>query len=336
MAIRLPPKAPPLSVSRYQLAGKIGVGGMGQVYRGRDVDNDSLVTVYLLNPELNDDSKTIQRLRDEYRSACQYEHPNILRLMDLGQDSGFWYLVTEWVEGISLAQMIEAHSRLPEETAVRIMTQVGQAVDYAHTVGYSHCRVRPTSVVIRNDGVAKLIAFEPAIRTIDEKGRQHQPERNGAAPESPLFSQGLTFSEALRSLGATLYESVTGMAWVDPGPPPPLGTKGPRRRSSRPRQRPMGLSERVELAVRWATDYDPVKQPISCAEWLKLLRSKSRTAATARADSRPPGMEADDRRASVRYAVGVGSSCTINSSVFGDPVEKPDAEAVWPLVVRGS
>ena len=201
MAIRLPPKAPPLSVSRYQLSGKIAVGGMGHVYRGRDVDNDSLVTIYLLNPDLNDDSKTIQRLRDEFRSACQYEHPNILRLMDLGQDSGFWYLVTEWVDGISLAQMIEAHSRLPEETAVRILTQVGQAVDYAHTVGYSHCRVRPTSVVIRNDGVAKLIAFEPAIRTIDEKGKQYQPDRNGAASENSLFSQGLTFSERFARWG---------------------------------------------------------------------------------------------------------------------------------------
>jgi serine/threonine protein kinase len=334
MAILRPPKAPPLTVGRYALAGKIGVGGMGPVYRGRDVDNDSLVTVYLLNPEWNDDSKTIQRLRDEYRSACQYEHPNILRLMDLGQDGGFWYLVTEWVEGISLAHMIEAHSRLPEETAVRIVTQVGQAVDYAHTVGYSHCRVRPTSVVIRNDGVAKLIAFKPAIRTINEKGDQRKPGGDPAAPESSLFAQNLTFSEVVRSLGATLYQSVTGLAWIDPGPPPPPGTKRPRSRSSRSRPRPMGLSERVELAVRWATDYDPIKQPISCAEWLKLLRSKSRTAATARADARPAGAEADDRRASVRYAVGVGSSCTINTSVFGNPVEKPDSEAVWPLVVR--
>ena len=129
------------------------------------------------------------------------------------------------------------------------------------------------------------------------------------------------------------------MAWVDPGPPPPssskLGARKIRSRSSRPRPRITGLSERVDLAVRWATDYDPAKQPVSCAEWLKLLRSKSRAPATPRIDSRPEHEQVDNRRNSVRYAVGVGSSCTINSSVFdSNPGELPDSAAVWPLVVR--
>jgi hypothetical protein len=96
-----------------------------------------------------------------------------------------------------------------------------------------------------------------------------------------------------------------------------------------------GLSERVELAVRWATDYDPKKQPVSCAEWLKLLRSKSRAPAAPRPDSRPEHEQTDNRRASVRYAVGVGSSCTINTSVFdSNPGEQTDSGAIWPLVVR--
>lgn len=336
MAIHRPPKAPPLSVSRYELTGKVGTGGMGQVYRGRDMDNDLLVAVHLIAPELSDDRGVVDRLREEFRTAAQYEHPNILRLIDFGQDSGFWYLVTEWVDGITLAHMIEAHTRLPEETAVRIITQVGQAVDYAHTVGYAHCRVRPSNVLIRNDGVAKLVAFEPAIRCTDVKGDRGQAERNSVAANDLPFAKNLSFANALRSLGATLYEAATGLAWIDPGPPSQMGpNKKVRSRSSRPRPRVAGLSERVDLAVRWATDYDATKQPVSCAEWLKLLRSKSRAPATPRPDARLPGEDSDDRRASVRYAVGVGSSCKINTSVFeSDPDTQPDSEAVWPLVVR--
>lgn len=336
MAIRRPPKAPPLSVSRYELLGKIGAGAMGQVYRARDVDNELLVAVHLVDPELSDEPGVIDALREEYRTAVQFEHPNILRLLDLGQDRGFWYLTTEWVEGISLAQMIQAHSRLPEETAVRILTQVGQAVDYAHGAGYSHCRVRPTNVLIRNDGVAKLVAFEPAMRFEDARGKPNQLGATTAAKILP-FSKNLPFADVIRSLGATLYEAATGLPWIDPGPPQPRapGERRSRSRSSRPRPRVPGLTERVELAVRWATDYNPDRQPVSCAEWLKLLRSKSRAPATPRPDARPDATENDERRSSVRYGVGVGSSCRINTSVFdSDPGDPADSSAVWPLVVR--
>jgi len=339
MAIRRPPKAPPLSVGHFELSGKIGAGILGSIYRGRVGETQTHVAVHLVSPELSESEGVIDALREEYRVAVQYEHPNILRLLDFGHEGGFWYLVTEWVEGITLAQMIQAHSRLPEETAVRILTQICQAVDYAHSVGYAHALVRPANVIIRNDGLAKLVAFEPAIRHADARGVATQLGRGPAGQHSPTASRDMSFSIALRSLGATLYEATTGLAWVDPGPPVPSanknGARKPRTRSSRPRPRVTGLSERVELAVRWATDYDPIKQPVSCAEWLKLLRSKSRAPAAPRPDSRPESEHGDDRRASVRYAVGVGSSCTINTSVFDSHLgDQTDSFAVWPLVVR--
>ena len=151
--------------------------------------------------------------REEFRTAAQFEHPNILRLIDFGQDSGFWYLVSEWVEGITLAHMVEAHTRLPEETAVRILTQIGQAVDYAHTVGYAHCRVRPANVLIRNDGVAKLMAFRPAMRCMDAKGERGQAGRIRSM--QTICRSPRTFPlPCASSLGATLYEAATGLAWI--------------------------------------------------------------------------------------------------------------------------
>ena len=336
MAIRRPPKAPPLSVSRYELSGKVGTGSVGLVYRGRDVDTDALVAVQLISPDISDEPGAMDRLREEFRGAQQFEHPNILRLLDFGQDAGFWFLVTEWVEGITLAHMIEAHARLPEETAVRIVTQIGQAIDYAHSASYSHCRVRPANILIRNDGVAKLIAFEPAVGCIAARGHGESIPKTDIPAGKQSLSKNLPYSEAIRSLGATLHEAITGQVWVEPPPPaPPPPGRRIRSRSSRPRPRHPALSERADLAIRWATDPDPMKQPVSCAEWLKLLRSKSRTAATQKSDVRPAGEDTDDRRAYVRYAVGVGTSCMIHTSLFdSDHHIEPDTTAVWPLVVK--
>ena len=110
MALRRPPKAPPLSIGNFELSGKIGAGILGSVYRGREPGTNALVTVHLVSPDLAENAGVIDALRDEFNTAVQFEHPNILRLLDFGNEHGFWYLVTEWVDGITLAQMIQAHT----------------------------------------------------------------------------------------------------------------------------------------------------------------------------------------------------------------------------------
>jgi hypothetical protein len=154
------------------------------------------------------------------------------------------------------------------------------------------------------------------------------------SPGSVRKPTNLSFAQAIHSFGTTLYEAVTGRVWVDPATIPPSFDRKGRPRPPRRKIIP-GLTERVDLAVRRATDPDPAKRPASCSEWLKVLRSRPRTAATPRPDVRPDTTDADDRRAFVRYAVGVGSSCTINTSVFDAfPPENSPESAVWPLVVR--
>jgi serine/threonine protein kinase len=336
MAVRRLSSKVPLSVGRYELSGAVGAGSLGSVYRARDGATDSLVTVQLIPADLAG-PELFETLNAEFRSASQLEHPNILRVLDFGRDGEFCYLVSEWIEGITLARMIEAHARLPEETAVRIITQVGQAVDYAQSGNRCPWRVHPASILVRNDGVAKLIPFEPPV------GNTFSPllpqmiagdPMKTSSPGSVRKPTNLSFAQVIHSLGTTLYESVTGRVWVDPttipAPPPRRG----RPRTVKPKL-PVGLSERVDQAVRRATDPDPAKRPVSCAEWLKLLRPRSRTVAP-RPDVRPDTSDADDRRAYVRYSVGVGSSCIINSSLFDTPLhgDSPEQAAVWPLVVR--
>ena len=98
----------------------------------------TLVTVHLVSPDLAENAGVIERpsRRVQYRRPVRTsQHPPATRLRTRRR---FWYLVTEWVDGITLAQMIEAHTRLPEETAVRILTQIGQAWTTRNSVGYAH------------------------------------------------------------------------------------------------------------------------------------------------------------------------------------------------------
>jgi serine/threonine protein kinase len=327
--------AVPLSVGRYQLAGRVGTANE-LIYRARDGDTEGLVRVQLIPTSPDAASALFQCISAEIKSAAQLEHPNILRILDCGREGDYVYLVTEWVEGLTLEQMIEAHSRLPEDTAVRIITQIGQAVDYAHSRNRCPMRVNRTSILVRNDGVAKLIAFEPTSDSMTpDAGPVPGDPIKTSAPASLRKPTNLSFANAIYSLGATLFEAVTGVGWVDPSTlPPPPPRKNGRPRTSR-RRIILGLSEWVDLAVRRATDADPAKRPASCAEWLKLLHPKSRVS-TLKADARTTTPDADDRRAYVRYAVGVGSSCTINSSLFDaqSQGDQPEPPAVWPLVVR--
>jgi hypothetical protein len=115
--------------------------------------------------------------------------------------------------------------------------------------------------------------------------------------------------------------------WTPPAPPHP----NPRRR--RPKQRPVGLTDRTERAVTRATDADPAKRPESCAAFIQLLRTRTPSAGAVKPDVRPANSAAEDRRGFVRYSLGVGANCRINTSLF-DVEDAPGSQVLWPLVIQ--
>jgi serine/threonine protein kinase len=323
-------RSPPLAVGNYEIISRAGAG-VADVYRARATSGD-LFAVYLFAEDAANKERLAARLRAEYDAVAALDHPNLLRVIDSGREGKFGYLVTEWVEGTTLARMIEMHTRLPEANVIRVLAQVGQALDHVRKGDQAVCRVGPGNVLIRSDGVAKLIPFSlpdqqvtPALGT-------------ASALLKPQFAAGLNadypktavpFPELILSLGTTLHEALTGTVWVRPAPPEPNARK--RSRSVQPRL--AGLTDRTERAIRRATDADPAKRPESCAEFLKLLRPRSLTSGTKKTDTRT-ATATDNRRGCVRYALGVGSNCTINSNVFDPPEAPSDATELWPLVVQ--
>ena len=339
MSVRSTHSAPPLSIGRYELSGRVGVGRTSTLFRARDTETGLSAAVQLIPADLCKERGLFERLHTDFQAAVLLDHPNILRLLDFGRESGYWYVATEWVEGTTLAQMIQAHTRISEEIAIRIVAQIGQAIDYLLVGNFASYRVRVSKIVIRNDGVAKLVTFAPARGCIPSSPMPGLSSSGVSVLDAPLVDPAQSrLEDPVYALAVTLFESVTGREWIPPEPP---GEPAPGRSSSRRRRssvippRIPGLSDRVELAIRRATDPDPDKRPGSCAEFLKILHNRPRTAGTAKADARPTITDADNRRAHVRYALGIGSSGTIHDSVFDSPFDDgPKSQEIWPLVIR--
>ncbi|QJW96355.1 protein kinase domain-containing protein [Frigoriglobus tundricola] len=320
-------KSVPLSLGRFEITGRANIG-IPDVHRARD-ESGHPVAVYLTPCDDAGAPRTAPGARSAFEAVAGIDHPNVLRALDFGRDGGFEYLVTEWVEGATLARMIETHGRLPEANVIRYLAQVGQAIDHTRTGGFAPCRVTPGNVLVRSDGLAKLIPFAlpdaagPGTR--DRMAALLKPEFAAEIAADPKAAR-VPFVDAMFSLGTTLHEALTGSEWV-----PPVEPVGRKRRRAAPRA--LGLTDRAERAVRRATDPNVVRRPASCLEFLKLLRTRSAAAGTKKSDARTPAATGTDLRACVRYSLGVGSNCTIHSSVFDLP-DAPGSAEVWPLVVQ--
>jgi hypothetical protein len=316
-----PPSAPgtarPPTVGRFELFGTLGTTRAGTVYRARDGSTGAEAVVTLLAAAVTTDRGRFGRLVAAVRESAALEHPNLLRVLDAGTDGGTGYLAGEWLDGGSLGQMIDAHRRLPEETAVRIVTQVGQALHHTRA-GALGWPVDPDHILVRPDGMAKLSFIE-------------LPRSGGPPTDVPDPDPC-----PVRALGATLYAAVTGAPPdLEPPPPPARGRRGRNERSSSGRRLVFGLGEAVNQAVQRAIHHDPAKRPATVLEFLTLLRTKPRTPGPRTAEPRSAAPEPGDRRASVRYAVGAGGSCTVHASVFDPPGSIPVGDGeVWPAVVR--
>ena len=126
------PSREPKVIGRYDLVEKIGSGGMGSVFRGRDRETDRAVAVKVLTSAVSANERTLQRFAQEFQAASKLDHPNIVRSLDFGSANGRAFLAMELIEGESLGRMIERDGPLSEDAAIRIITQVAQALHYAH------------------------------------------------------------------------------------------------------------------------------------------------------------------------------------------------------------
>ena len=200
---------------RYEILEKIGAGGMSDVYKAKDHILDREVAVKVLKAEFAEDVTFVTKFRSEAQSAARLEHPNIVNIYDVGSENGMYYIVMEYVEGITLKTYIEKKGRLNFKEAISIAIQVGRGIEAAHNKNIIHRDIKPQNIIISTEGKVKVtdfgIARAATSNTIhaDVMGSVHY-----ASPEQTRNGYVDARSD-IYSLGIVMYEMVTGRVPFD-------------------------------------------------------------------------------------------------------------------------
>jgi eukaryotic-like serine/threonine-protein kinase len=261
---------------RYRLVGRIGVGGMGEVWEADDTVLGRRVALKVLVQELADDAGATRRFVREARATAKLTHPNVTRVYDFDRDGGPPYLVMELLEGDTLADRLAAGPMPPAEAA-RIGAAVADALDAAHSQGIIHRDIKPSNVLLTPAGEVKVMDFGIAAAA----DKTHSTTGSGlygtAAYISPerAAGQAATPASDVYSLGAVLYELLTGR-------PPFLGDSPVLVVRAHLHERPRPVRElapwvpaRLADACEAALAKDPAQRPSSAAALAIRLRAAS-------------------------------------------------------------
>ena len=157
------PVAMPGKLGKYQLTGVLGEGAMGVVYKGIDPVIQRVVAVKAIRKQLFDAStanlSVAQRFRNEAQAAGRLSHPGIVGVYEYGEDDGDAYIAMEYVEGVSLSQLMQNTPRMPEADVLSLMVQLLDALHYAHQRGVWHRDVKPNNIVVTPTGQLKVTDF---------------------------------------------------------------------------------------------------------------------------------------------------------------------------------
>jgi serine/threonine protein kinase len=208
------------TLGRYKVLFRLGGGGMGEVWRGRDERDGTDVAIKVLTEESARDPDRMKRFATEARAASGLEHRNILAIHEIGESEHGPYLVTEFVEGDTVRSLL-AEGPLPLARALDIAVQASEGIGHAHEAGIAHRDVKPENLIVRRDGVVKILDFGLArlFRPGGLSGDAGDFART--ATGMILGTAGYLSPEQLRgekadgrsdvfALGVVLYEMVTG------------------------------------------------------------------------------------------------------------------------------
>ena len=231
---------PPLSVGtvlseRYEIIKLLGQGGMGTVYKARDLELDRLIAVKVIRPELSSDQKILKRFKQELILARQITHKNVIRIFDLGSHENVKYITMEYVEGRDLSSILDER-RLSMEEVARIIRQVCRALEAAHTEGVIHRDLKPQNIMVDSSGRVRVMDFGLA-RSVEMSGltqtaaimgtpaymSPEQARSSSVDARSDLFSLGIIFYELLTGKvpfkGDTVWATLLARTQQPPAPP---------------------------------------------------------------------------------------------------------------------
>ena len=263
---------------RFLLQKKVSGGSMGVVYKALDrrlaeaASDQTSVAIKVLSPALAEDGHALRALQQEAAKTRCLVHPHIVRFIDLDRDDDLYFLILEWLEGRTLADILDSPDSkvIDREAAFRIVRQIGEALDYAHKCGIVHADVKPGNVMIMPNGDAKLFDFGVARVRQKHADTEFDPGVLGALTPAYSSLQVLggeepVASDDVFSLGCLLYRLIAGYRVFGPRNAAEASEAG-----MQP-QCPQGLTDDQWAALRKALSYSRVTRFKSVGEFIEAL-----------------------------------------------------------------
>jgi hypothetical protein len=204
----------------------IGQGGMGVVYKARQIELNRLVALKILSPRLAADPEFPRRFNREAQALASLDHSNIVRIHDVGREGDLYFIVMEYVDGMTLRDLL-VQKKLPPEQTLRVVPQLCDALEYAHSRGVIHRDIKPENIILSRSGVAKIADFGLAKIVKDENAEPSITQTNVVmgtadymAPEQRDKTKAADHRADIYSLGVVLYELLTGELPVGRFDPP--------------------------------------------------------------------------------------------------------------------
>ena len=197
---------------RYELLELIGVGGMADIYKAKDITDDRTVAVKILKNEFAASEDFLRRFRNESKAIALLSHPNIVKIFDVGFTDKIQYIVMEYIDGITLTEYIARQGVLKWRDAVHFTTQVLRALQHAHDRGIVHRDVKSQNVMLLADGTIKVMDFGIARFNRETDKTMSEKAIGSVHYISPEQARGEVTDEKsdIYSVGVMLYEMLTG------------------------------------------------------------------------------------------------------------------------------
>lgn len=242
---------------RYEVLGKIGTGGMSNVYLAMDHILGRRVAIKVLKAEFAEDVNFVTKFRSEAQAAAGLEHANIVNIYDVGSENGMYYIVMEYVEGITLKGYIEKKRMLTYKEAVSIAIQVGKGIEAAHNKQIVHRDIKPQNILISTDGKVKVTDF--GIARAVNNNTIHTDVMGSVHYSSPEQARNgyVDGKSDIYSLGIVMYEMVTGRVPYDGDTTVAVAIKHLQEEMPEPRAYAPDLPVSLEGVIKKCTQKNP-------------------------------------------------------------------------------
>jgi serine/threonine-protein kinase len=247
-------------VAGFQLLKRVGSGGMGTVYRAKQLSMDRIVAVKILKPNLARDRKFLERFKEEAKAAAKLNHPNVVQAIDAGEAEGYFYFAMEFVDGETMHRLMLREGLIDEKKGVQIALDIAHALSHAHLHGIVHRDIKPGNIMLAKEGLTKLCDLGLAqLREVGADTSGRGPAVGTPyyiSPEQAQGYQNVDCRSDIYSLGATLYRALAGCPAFDAP------------------TRPEILEKHVHAPLPWPKDHNPALSDTICYIIAKMMMKK--------------------------------------------------------------